>query len=88
LTSVEIGQNYPNPFNSSTQILFKLPKADYVKLDIFDMLGRKVATLADGQYVASEHRISWAGVSVAKCVWHRASISANSKQTILIRRIK
>jgi flagellar hook assembly protein FlgD len=62
-SKVEIGQNYPNPFNSSTQISFKLPKADHVRLDIFDMLGRKVATLANGQYMAGEHRVSWAGVS-------------------------
>ncbi|HBZ00771.1 MAG TPA: hypothetical protein DEO84_05550 [candidate division Zixibacteria bacterium] len=64
-SKVEIGQNYPNPFNSSTQISFKLPKADHVRLDIFDMLGRKVATLADGQYMAGEHRVSWTGVSDA-----------------------
>jgi hypothetical protein len=62
-SKIEIGQNYPNPFNSSTQFSFKLPAATKVKLDIFDMLGRKVATLADGLFTAGEHRISWAGQS-------------------------
>ena len=38
-------QNYPNPFNPSTTISFLIPEAEYVKLDIYNMLGMKIHTL-------------------------------------------
>jgi hypothetical protein len=41
-------QNYPNPFNPTTHIAYAIPKACYVRLRVFDMLGREVAVLVDG----------------------------------------
>lgn len=59
--SVEVFQNYPNPFNAETKISFALPKESSVRLEIYDMLGRWVATLADGSIAAGKHDIIWNG---------------------------
>src|SRR5690606_20221048 len=43
-----LGPNYPNPFNPSTVIPFALDAAAAVRLEVFDAMGRRVATLVDG----------------------------------------
>jgi hypothetical protein len=52
-------QNYPNPFNPSTSISFSLPRKIFVSLDIFDILGRKVATIVSEQMPAGNYVQYW-----------------------------
>lgn len=48
-------QNYPNPFSISTTITYRLSSRSHVRLEVFDMLGRKIATLVDEEKEAGEH---------------------------------
>lgn len=50
--------NYPNPFNASTTISFSVDRETEVDLAIYDVLGRRVATLHDGPIDAGEHRVN------------------------------
>jgi len=52
-------QNYPNPFNPETAITFSLPGQEVVTLAVYDILGRRVATLADGKLGAGSHTVNW-----------------------------
>jgi hypothetical protein len=58
-----ISQNYPNPFNPSTQIKVDLPKQEHVIIDIFNIRGQKVATLADQKMPAGYHIIEYTPVN-------------------------
>ena len=50
---------YPNPFAERTTLRFALDAPAEVRLDVFDVAGRRVATLADGPHAAGEHRVTW-----------------------------
>jgi galactose oxidase-like protein len=52
-------QNQPNPFRRTTTIAFDLPVTSSVKLEVFDLLGRKVATLAEGEHPAGAHTVEY-----------------------------
>ena len=54
-------QNYPNPFNPTTEIAFTLPVASRVNLEIYNVLGQRVTTLAEGVLEAGEHIAVWDG---------------------------
>jgi len=53
--------NYPNPFNPLTHIKFELERAGRVRLEVFDLAGRKVRTLVDGYLPADVHVYPWDG---------------------------
>jgi len=54
-----LDQNYPNPFNPVTTIQFALPQSSDVNLSVYDVLGRRVATLVNGQLQAGQHAVNF-----------------------------
>ena len=54
-----LSQNYPNPFNITTLIQYDLPLQSQTKLEIYDILGRRVATLYNGAQTAGYHQLLW-----------------------------
>jgi len=62
-------QNYPNPFNPSTTIKFDIPKQANVKLVVFDVLGREVATLVNETRKPGSYEISFDGTQFASGIY-------------------
>jgi uncharacterized protein (DUF362 family) len=61
--------NYPNPFNPSTMIVFYLPKSERVTLKVYDIVGREVETLIQGEVPSGEHRLQWSAQGLASGVY-------------------
>ena len=68
-TQYSLSQNYPNPFNPTTTINFALPKAGDVSLVVYDILGRKVAELINGNLAAGYHTINFNASNYASGVY-------------------
>ncbi len=63
--AIVLNQNYPNPFKGNTEIGFMLDAPTSVTLQVHDLLGRKVATLVEGELAAGTHAFSWNGLDDA-----------------------
>jgi len=68
-TKYNLLQNYPNPFNPSTNIQFDLPKDGFVKINIYDMLGKEVANLVNEDKMAGSYLVSYNGASLSSGVY-------------------
>jgi hypothetical protein len=58
-SSPRLLQNYPNPFNPATTIEFVIPSRSFVRLTVFDLLGREVAELAGGEMGPGDYTARW-----------------------------
>jgi hypothetical protein len=57
-----LGGNAPNPFSLSTSILYRLPEPSVVSLTVYDVTGRVLDRLVDGEVPAGDHHETWSGV--------------------------
>jgi hypothetical protein len=81
-------QNYPNPFNPSTKIVFSLPRADYVTLKVYNILGQEVTTLVDEAKDAGTYRTSWDASGMASGVYFyrlQAGDFVDTKKLLLLK---
>jgi hypothetical protein len=89
-TEFKLDQNYPNPFNPSTTIKYELPRAGYVSLKVYDILGREVATLVDEYKQAGfyDYHFSIGNTQLSSGIYFAQLHSDNTVQTIKMMLLK
>ncbi len=83
-----LAQNYPNPFNPSTMINFSISKPGMTSLDVYNILGQKVATLIRGNLTAGQHSVEFNAVNMPSGVYiYKLSSNAQTmtKKMILMK---
>ena len=86
-TEFAIAQNYPNPFNPTTNIKYQLPVDGFVKIKIFDMLGKEIKTLVNQDQKAGYYTLEWdatnnSGRKAASGVYFYQIEASNFKKTM------
>jgi hypothetical protein len=79
---------YPNPFNPSTTITYRLPKTSEVELNIYNLLGQKVATLVSKKQPAGQYQVQWDASNFASGIYYyiiKAGEFRQVKKMILLR---
>ncbi|MDI6402574.1 cohesin domain-containing protein [Balneolaceae bacterium ANBcel3] len=64
-----LGQNYPNPFNPTTTIRYELPTASHVTIDVYNVLGQRVANLVNRDMSAGVHTVNFDGSSLSSGIY-------------------
>jgi hypothetical protein len=81
-------QNYPNPFNPVTRISFNIPVESFVNLTIYDITGKKIATLIDGVTKKGYNTINWNASNLSSGIYFyklEAGSFTEEKKMILIK---
>ncbi len=88
-TEYGLDQNYPNPFNPSTVISYQLPAVSNVVLKIYDVLGRDVGTLVDGQQNAGAYKVNFDGSRYPSGMYFYSidAVGENGKRYVAIRKL-
>ena len=87
VSSFRLNQNYPNPFNPTTVISYQLPTNSLVSLQVYDMLGKEVATLMNREQSAGTHEVSFNASNVPSgmyiCTLRAGSFSQTKKMLLV-----
>jgi hypothetical protein len=83
-----VNQNYPNPFNPSTVITYGIPKASYVTVKVYNLLGQQVATLFSSQQEAGTYYVTFKGDHLSTGIYLcriEAGQSVDVKRMLLVK---
>ena len=80
-SNFRLAQNYPNPFNPITNITFNLIHADHVTLKVYNILGREVASLVDGNLQAGDYTAIFDASDLASGVYIYTLSTSNQSQS-------
>lgn len=83
-----LSNNYPNPFNPVTRIEFTLPEVGLTRLIIYDLRGREVAKLINGEMSAGNHNVTWDASKMASGIYIYRITSGNfvaTKKMVLLK---
>lgn len=78
----ELKQNYPNPFNPVTRIEYSIPEGGLVTLDVYNVLGQRVATLINSVQTAGNHQVNFDGHVLASGVYFYKLSAGNYTRTM------
>ncbi|MCP4582732.1 MAG: T9SS type A sorting domain-containing protein [candidate division Zixibacteria bacterium] len=87
-TEFSLAQSFPNPFNASAIIKYGLPKSSEVTIVVYDLLGRRVATLENGPKSAGYHQVVWQANNHPSGLYFyniQASDYSNTKKMLLLK---
>ncbi len=80
--------NYPNPFNNSTAITFSLKRSSAVTLNIYDLKGRMIQTLANKELSSGEHRFEFSAEGLSSGVYYcilKTNEAAETRKLLIIK---
>ncbi len=87
-TAFAVAQNSPNPFNPTTTISFTIPEADNVTIEVFNVAGQKVDTIAGEYLSAGSHSVSWDASGVSAGVYFYTVKSGEFSKTMKMTLLK
>jgi hypothetical protein len=88
LAEFSLSQNYPNPFNPSTKIKYHISELSFVTLEVYDVLGNKVATLVNEEKPAGEYEVEFNSNGLTSGIYFyqlKAGSFIHTKKMILLR---
>lgn len=76
-----LGQNYPNPFNPSTRIKFDIPKSSFVKITVYNELGKEVAELVNQNLQNGTYEVDWNAADFPSGIYYYRLDAQNYTET-------
>ncbi|MDI6802674.1 MAG: SBBP repeat-containing protein [Bacteroidota bacterium] len=84
----QLYQNYPNPFNSKTNIKYQITNSSFLRIKVYDVFGREVATLVNEKKEPGEYQVEWDAEGLASGLYYYRIISGRyieTKKALLIK---